>query len=81
MGKETAWWRLPRPYKDLLQAKRLEGMFGGDEAVGAGRAPYFWGQEFGNPGALIKPQHFIGETLPSFVAYRFPQIMSEGFLR
>lgn len=79
-GKSWAWWKLPSAYKDLLQSKRLGGMFGGRTGVGFHRyAPYFWGQEYGNPAASIEAQHFVGGTLPGFVNWRFPQIMNEGF--
>lgn len=78
MGKPWAWWKLPTAYKDLLQAKRLEGRFGGATGVAAKRAPYFWGQEYGNPAAMISPQHFIGSTLPAFNKTRFPEIVGRG---
>ena len=76
--REYAWWALPTSYKELLQKKREEGEFGGSEAIAAGRAPYFWGQEYGNPAAGITAQHFIGDTLLGFRP-RFLEIMAEGF--
>lgn len=77
LPKQYAWWALPTTYKQLLQQKRLEGEFGGGEAIAAGRAPYFWGQEYGNPAANIQPQRFIGDTLPAFQE-TFVRIMTEG---
>jgi len=76
-NKSRAWWGLPTSYKDLLQQKRQEGYFGGAEAAGAKRAPYFWGQEFGNPAADITAQNFIGDTLPNFYP-EFVRIMTQG---
>ena len=76
-NKSTSWWALPSSYKDLLQEKREGGMFGGAEGVAAGRAPYFWGQEYGNVAANITAQHFIGDTFPAFHP-TFVQIMTKG---
>lgn len=40
-----AWWWLPSYQKRKLQEERLRGRFGGENAAGVGRAPYFWVQE------------------------------------
>lgn len=39
-----AWWRLSARAKDVLQRERERGRFGGERAIAAGRAPYFWVQ-------------------------------------
>lgn len=75
--KEEAWWLLPSHLRALLQKKRQEGMFGGGTGYAAGRAPYFWSQEWGNPGALIKAQGFAREAMATFEP-RFRDIMTEG---
>ena len=78
--KRLAWWALPTSYKQLLQQRREEGEFGGGQAVGAGRAPYFWSQEFGNPAANITPQHFITGPTGSLARFHseFVRIMTRG---
>lgn len=78
--KSKAWWKMPTSYKQLLQEKREEGFFGGKDAVAAKRAPYFWGQEYGNPAADIQAQHFITGPDGSFEAFQptFILIMTEG---
>ena len=76
--KARAWWALPRSYKALLQQKREEGGFGGAEGVAARRAPYFWGQEYGNPTAGIdRPQGFVRDTFAAFQP-TFVAIMTRG---
>lgn len=75
--KARAWWALPTSYKALLQQKREGGAFGGAEGVAAGRAPYFWGQEYGNPIAGInRPQHFVTDTFRAFQP-TFTEIMTK----
>lgn len=79
--KSSAWWALPTSYKDLLQEKRAkESRFGGAEAAGAGLAPYFWGQEYGNPAAQITARHFITGPGGSFARFQptFVSIMTKG---
>jgi len=78
--KHLAWWALPTSYKDLLQKERQGGAFGGGQAAGVGRAPYFWGQEFGNPAADITAQHFITGPDGSLAQFHstFVQMMTEG---
>jgi len=73
VAKNWAWWKLPQSMKDLLQSKRQQSMFGGESAVGAGRAPYFWAQDFGSEAASIRPQNIVHgpegafeRTLPAF---------------
>jgi hypothetical protein len=78
--KAKAWWKMPTSYKELLQKKRYEGEFGGADSVAIGRAPYFWGQEYGNPAADISPQHFVTGPDGSFELFHstFVAIMTEG---
>ena len=61
-----AWWNLSRKQKDALQAGRMAGKYGGVNAVGAGRAPYAWVQEFGESRSAIKGQHFMEESWDAF---------------
>lgn len=80
LSKKDAWWALPTPFKVLLQAKRQESMFGGGTAVGRGRAPYFWGQNYGNPNARIAAQSFTDAFAP-FAQVRFVELIDvEGVL-
>lgn len=66
LSKEYAWWNLRKSWKSELQAERLAGHFGGENAAAAGRAPYFWSQEYGNPAAAIKPQGFAQASWKAF---------------
>ena len=65
-GKQWAWWNLPTGLKAILQRERLAGRYGGESAVGIGQAPYFWAQEYGNPAAEIKAQHFARDSWEAF---------------
>lgn len=58
-GSAFAWWFLSRKQKQVLQEQREAGKFGGQNAAGVGRAPYFWSQEEGNEAASIKPHHHV----------------------
>lgn len=58
-----AWWLLTRKQKEALQQAREAGMFGGASAVAAGRVPYMWGHESGNPNADLDGKHFIQNGL------------------
>lgn len=65
-GKQWAWWNLPAGLKAILQRERLAGRYGGESAVGIGHAPYFWAQEYGEPAAEIKAQHFARDSWAAF---------------
>ena len=39
-----AWWRLSAQAKAVLERERKRGRFGGESALAASRAPYFWVQ-------------------------------------
>ena len=67
--RHLAWWKLPREQKALLYEQRLQSNFGGAGSIADGKAPYFWSQEFGNPRANIRPQHYI--TGPTGYLYQF----------
>ena len=67
-SRATAWWNLTPNQKRDLQSARLGGEFGGESGAGVGRAPYFWGQEYGNPAANIKAQHFAKKAWETFKA-------------
>lgn len=65
-GPQFAWWNLSRAQKAELQEGRLRGRFGGLRAAFAGRAPYFWAQEYGNAAAAITGQHFAERSWKAY---------------
>ena len=44
VDKARAWHNLTRRQKERLEEERKKGRFGGQNAKGVGRAPYFWVQ-------------------------------------
>jgi len=62
-----AWWNLSKKQKRELQAERLAGRFGGRRGVGAGRAPYYWVQEYGSEEAAVEGQHFVELSWRAFL--------------
>lgn len=66
-GGTYAWWNLNKRQKRALQAERLAGRFGGRRGVGAGRAPYFWVQEYGSEEAAVVAQHFAEISWQAFL--------------
>jgi hypothetical protein len=69
-----AWWNLSRTKKRVLQDRRHGEEYGGETAIGVGKAPYFWSQEYGNPRAAIEPQMFVTRTWASFQSKMEPII-------
>ncbi len=77
-GSAYAWWNLTHKQKRILQEQRELGKFGGQNAAGAGRAPYFWAQEEGNTAANIHPHRHVEKAWVRFQS-RVQAIMSEYF--
>ena len=63
MTSAFAWWYLSKKQKQVLDEQRKAGRFGGETAKGAGLAPYFWAQEYGEPKAMILAQHVVTEAV------------------
>lgn len=68
--KSAAWWYLAKRDKLRLQALREAGLYGGANAAGAGKAPYFYAQSGLNPEAAaraeIKPHPFVQVAVEDF---------------
>ena len=58
-GAAFAWWYLSKKQKQALEEARKAGRFGGESAKAAGRAPYYWAQEHGEPKAAIIGQRLV----------------------
>jgi hypothetical protein len=69
-SKSSAWWWLQKKDKMRLQALREAGLFGGANAAGAGKAPYFYAQSGLDSQAAsraeIKPKPFVTEAVDKF---------------
>ena len=70
MESKYAWFYLSRFQKELLQAQRRAGRFGGETSIGVGKAPYFWVQEGSTPEgrigaskANVKPTFFVRDGI------------------
>jgi hypothetical protein len=68
--KSSAWWWLAKKDKIRLQALREAGLYGGANAAGAGKAPYFYAISGLNDEAAakaeIKPKPFVAEAIDKF---------------
>ena len=62
-----AWWYLSKKQKQVLEEQRQAGRFGGESAKGAGKAPYFWAQEYGEPKAAIEAQGVVTKAVDEWL--------------
>lgn len=81
MHKSQAWWYLSRRQKEILQREREAGDYGGERAAAAGRAPYFWAQEHGEPRAAIRGKHITEGAYRVFINRTAPNVVSGYFDR